>query len=361
MATAQAGRKAMALKQTIMIFALLASLVATEATIGQVNIPSAKFSGKAVESADNTRPFASPGVFDYDTQLFAPLEFTNGKEKAPNSGFFFSLDKTYTSVDRAGIVGDNGSTVKTGSHYIWGTQYNLGWFSDDDDGWALTYHNAQGSYFTAGQDVLVSNPMLVRNEFANVEVNRIFRQTLSQGGYFEPYIGMRFMNFNDNTLEDTTQTINGTTVFNRFKQNVTNNALGLQAGGRYNVRRGRWRMTGDGAIATAYNQQRYFATDIATAASAGGNGPQAITETYQSDQAFLPVLDGQFEVAYNVSRDISLRTGFQASYVWNGVARANTQTTNLNPNSVFSSGGATGLFDESFIAAGFIFGVEWRR
>ena len=346
----------MALKRTFKICALLVTLVATEAAIGQVNIPSAKFSGKAVESAESTRPFASPGVFDYDTQLFAPLEFTNGKEKAPNSGFFFSLDKTYTSVNKAGVIDGNGSTIQTGAHYIWGTAYNLGWFSDDDDGWGLTYQNASGSYFTAGQDVLVSQPMLVKNEFATVEVNRIFRQALSQGGYFEPYIGIRFMNFSDNTLEDTTQTVNGTIVSNRFKQNVTNNAFGLQAGGRYNSRRGRWRMTGDGAVATTYNQQRYFATDIANSATA-----QAITETYQSDQAFLPVIDGQFEIAYNISRDISFKTGVQATYVWNGVARANTQTTNLNPNSVFSSGGLTGLIDESYIAAGFIFGVEWRR
>ena len=75
----------------------------------------------------------------------------------------------------------------------------------------------------------------------------------------------------------------------------------------------------------------------------------------------MPILDGQIELAYNISRDISIRTGVQTMYVWNGVARANTQTTNLNPNSVFGAGGVTGLFDESYVAAGFIFGVEWRR
>lgn len=348
----------MALKQTFMIVALLCSLVMTEVGVGQINIPGPSFRHKAVESAESTRPFATPGVFDYDAQMFAPLEFTNGKEKAPNSGFFFTIDKVYTSVSRAGHIGVEADNIKTGSDYIWGTRYDLGWFSDSDDGWGLTYQGAQGSYFSAGQDSLVSNPMLVNMDVSTVEINRLFRQTLSRGGYFEPYFGVRYSHIGDNTLEDTTATLNGATVFNRFKQNTTNNAFGFQAGGRYNVRRGRWRMTGDGALATAYNQQRYFATDITNAIG----GAQGVSETYQSDQAFVPIIDGQFEVAYNISRDISLRTGAQVVYTWNGIARANTQTTSVNPNSVFGSATTpAGLFDDSHLSAGFIFGVEWRR
>ncbi|MFT5300791.1 MAG: hypothetical protein ACI87E_000291 [Mariniblastus sp.] len=347
----------MALKNTLMIGALLFSLVSTGVTNGQVDTPSPKFRHKAVESVDSTRPFATPGVFDYDAQMFAPLEFTNGKEKAPTSGFFFAIDKTYTSVSRAAQIGATSNTIKTGSDYIWGTRYDLGWFSDDDDGWGIAYQNAEGSYFTAGQDILVANPMMVRMHVSTVEVNRLFRQTLSKGGYFEPYIGVRYMNISDNTIEDTVQTVGVTTTGNRFKQNTTNDAFGFQAGGRYNSRRGRWRLTGDGALATTYNQQRYFATDITSSANA-----QGISETYQSDQAFVPIIDGQLEVAYNISRDISLRTGLQVTYAWNGIARANTLTTNINPNSIFGAGGGpTGLFDDSHLSAGFLFGVEWKR
>ena len=348
----------MALKNTFIFGALLFSLVTSAVTEGQVNTPSPKFRHKAVESADSTRPFATPGVFDYDAQVFAPLEFTNGKEKEPTSGFVVSIDKTYTSVSRAALIGTDTNTVKTGADYIWGTRYDLGWFSDDDDGWGITYQGAEGSYFTAGQDTLVANPMLVNMDVSTVEVNRLFRQSLKQGGYFEPYIGIRYMHVGDNTLEDTSQTVGTVQTFNRFKQNTTNNVFGFQAGGKYNQRRGRWRFTGDGALATAYNQQRYFATDITNAST----GIQGISETYASDQAFVPIIDGQMEVAYNISRDISLRTGVQVVYAWNGIARANTLTTNLNPNSVFGAGGgATGLFDDSHVSAGFLFGVEWKR
>ena len=355
----------MASQQTLIIGALLVSLVAVETAVGQVDIPSPSFRHKAVESANSTRPLATPGVFGWDTQMWTPLEFTNGKEKEPGTGFFVTLDKTYTSIQKAGQINAIGENQSTGSTFITGNRYEVGWFSDDDNGWALSYQEASGIYFNAGQDVTVTNPMLVDSQFAVVEVNRMFRQTLSSGGYFEPYMGIRYSNYNDETIEDTTQTVGLATLFNRFKQEVSNNAFGFQAGGRYNVRRGRWRMTGDAAVATMYNQQRFFATDITTAGSAIQPPPQAISETYQSDQSFIPVIDGQYEIAYNISRDISLRTGVQVMYNWNGVARANAQTTTLNPNSTFSAVGVsadnTGFFDESFLSAGFLFGIEWRR
>ena len=353
----------MALKHSLIVGALLISFSVTDVAVSQVNIPSPRFRFKEIESPDATRPHATPGVFDYDAQMFAPLEFTNGKQKAPNTGFYFGLDKTYLSVDKAGLpVGSNDGTVtdmiQTGSTYIWGTRYQFGWFSDEDDGWGASYQDSNGIYYTNGQDISVSNPMLVDMQFANFEINRMFRQPLSRGGYFEPYIGARYTYLSDDTLEDTPQIVNGVIVGNRFKQEVTNSVFGFQAGGRYNVRRGRWKTTVESAIVTSYNQQRYFASDISNFATS-----QGISETYQSDQSFVPIIEGEYDVSYNISRDISLHLGVQAIYAWSGIVRANTLTTNINPNSVFgsSAGGATGLFDTSFVSVGFIFGCEWRR
>ena len=352
----------MALKNNWILGSLLATFLISGTAWGQVDVPSPSFQHKEVESPDSTRPFATPGVFDYDAQVFAPIEFTNGEEMEPNTGFYATYDRTYSSITRAGHIGpNNNSFVPTGTDYIWGTRMEMGWMTDADDGWGVAYQHGDGSYFTAGQDVLVAQPMLVTSQVATAEINKLFRQTLKQGGYFEPYIGGRYMNMSDKTIEDTLQTLNTLQVGNRFKQNATNSAVGFQAGARYNNQLGRWRMTSDGAIATMYNQQRYFATDIAT-----GTTPttsiQAITETYNSEQAFVPVLDLQLEFAYHISRDLSLRTGVQMMYAWNGIARANTLTTNLNPNSAFSGvGPGAGLFDDSFLSAGFLFGMEWRR
>jgi hypothetical protein len=348
----------MALKNTLIIGALLVSLVASGVTEGQINKPSPRFRYKKLESAENTRPYATPGVFDYDAQVFAPLEFTDGKEKKPSDGFYMSLDKTYTSVSKATRIGEESDTIQTGSTYIQGSRYDFGWFSDNDDGWGFTYQVADGIYYTAGQDASVANPMLVDMNVSTFEINRMFRQSLSQGGYFEPYMGVRYMHIGDNTIEDTNQTVGDDATTNRFKQNTTNDGFGFQAGGKYNARQGRWRTTIDGSIATVYNQQRYFATDITNSSA----GPQGISETYQSDQSFVPILDGQYEIAYNISRDISIRLGAQAIYTWAGIARANTETTNLNPNSIFGAGGSpTGLFDGSHLSAGFLYGIEWRR
>lgn len=362
----------MGLRKNLVFGALLVSLLVVGVANAQhdqsglrhqlIDVPAPSFGPRKVETVDSTQPFAGAGVFDYDTRAFAPLEFTNNKELEPNKGFYFTLDRIYASVTRAGgNIGVDTDAIQTGSEYIWGTRYDLGWFSDNDDGWGITFQDQEGAYFTNGRDVLVSNPMLVNVTLNTVEVNRIFRQTLSHGGYLEPYIGLRYTNITDRTLEDTNQVFVAagppTQVGNRFRQEVTNNAFGLQAGGRYNVRRGRWRTTTDAALATSYNQQRYFATDIAT-----GAGVQAITETFQNDQSFVPIIDGQFELAYNISRDISLRIGAQAVYSWNGIARANTLTTNINPNSAFGiSTNPTGLFDDNHLSAGFLFGVEWRR
>ena len=348
----------MALKNTLIIGALLVSFVASGVTEGQINKPSPRFRYKKLESAENTRPYATPGVFDYDAQVFAPLEFTDGKEKKPSDGFYMSLDKTYTSVSKATRIGEESDTIQTGSTYIQGSRYDFGWFSDNDDGWGFTYQVAEGIYYSAGQDVSVANPMLVDMNVSTFEINRMFRQSLSQGGYFEPYMGVRYMHIGDNTIEDTNQTVGDDATTNRFKQNTTNDGFGFQAGGKYNARQGRWRTTIDGSIATVYNQQRYFATDITNSSA----GPQGISETYQSDQSFVPILDGQYEIAYNISRDISIRLGAQAIYTWAGIARANTETTNLNPNSIFGAGGSpTGLFDGSHLSAGFLYGIEWRR
>ena len=344
-----------------MIFSALAALLAPcQMASAQLHVPSAEFEHRDIESIESTRPFAAPGVFDYDTQAFAPLEFTNDEEKAPNTGFFLTYDRVYTSISRPGIIGEgeSGSTVASGNNYIWGSRYEGGWITDEDHGWSLGFQNSRGIFFTSGQDVSVANPMLVTNQFSTVELNRIFRQQVKSGGYFEPYIGAQYVNINDETLLDTVETVAGANAGNRFKQEASNNAFGIHAGARFNRRRGRWRTTSDAAIAALYNQQRYFATDLISTP-----GLLGVTETFSEDQSFVPMLDLQFEVAYNISRDITLRTGIQANWIFDGIARVNTQPTSLNPNSFFGTGTGAGLNgnDDSFIAAGFIFGFEWRR
>ena len=139
---------------------------------------------------------------------------------------------------------------------------------------------------------------------------------------------------------------------------ATNSAPGFQVGGRYNSRRGRYRFSADAAFAAAYNNQQIFATDITTVGTAIGTAQQSL-----KSQSFVPVLDGQFEMAYDLSRDIAIKTSVQINYLWDGVSRSNNATTNVNPFSIFNVGAVSEarIIDTDFIAAGFTFGVEWRR
>jgi hypothetical protein len=353
----------MALKKFMIVSALMVFLASSQAVTAQINIPSAEFEHQPVESPDSTRPFATPGIFDYDAQVFAPIEFTNGDEKDPNTGFFLTYDRLYTSVSRPGRVGDSDSTAfALGTNYIWGTKCEAGWMTDDEHGWMFGYQNSAGNFTTNGNDEVIETPMLVTNRFASVEINKIFRQSMSNGGYMEPYLGLRYLNVNDQTIEDTFQQLGLVIDGNRFKQEVNNTSVGFQAGSRFNRRRGRWRTTADVAVAATYNQQRYFATDIFRDWIPVANDFRtSVTETYTQDQSFLPMIDFQYEIAFNISRDISLRTGFQTVYLFNGVARANTLTTGLNPNSAFGGGDGAGLHNDRFVSAGFLFGFEWKR
>ena len=191
----------MALKRTFMIGVMLVCGMLSSAAWGQNDIPGTFFE-RTPESAQNL-PLATPGMFDYDAQLFAPLEFTNGKNPDPNCGFNFSVDRSYISLPRGTQFNSaTGQQTSNGSEFNWGTNYELGWFGEEDRGWNARFDNLTGSFFVNGEDVQAGNPLHVEQKFATFQLNRIYRQNLSHGGYFEPFFGGRYMNLSDNGTED---------------------------------------------------------------------------------------------------------------------------------------------------------------
>ena len=333
---------------------ILLSSIALASNYGaaQLHTPGPRFEHLGVESADSTRPAATPGIFDYDAQIFSPVEFPDGNELAPKCGFFFTIDKLYTSLS-----GDGAPQGGSGDNYIWGTRYEGGYMNTEDDGWQAVFETSEGNEFLNGANVLNPNPTLYETEFGTLEINKVFRQRLNRGGWIEPYIGLRYQHHSDSTLEDIGAGILAGVNGNRFTQRITNNAVGLNLGGRLVKRRGRFRYSHDLALAPLYNQQRFRATDLTD-----NVGTLVINETGASGNSFVPVLDYRFEVAYNLTRDIGFRGGASINYLWDGVARANTASTLVNPNSFLGSGTSpTGLFEEDLVAAGFSFGIEYRR
>ena len=73
------------------------------------------------------------------------------------------------------------------------------------------------------------------------------------------------------------------------------------------------------------------------------------------------MLDGSFDAAYHISRDLSVKLGVTGVYSWTGIARVNTETATINGLSTFGTGDIFRPLDENLVAVGFRFGVEWRR
>lgn len=351
----------MAFKNLISLGLLVTMSLASNIAWTQTDIPGPRFQYRDLEGPDSTRPVVTPGVFQYDYQIFSPVEFPNGDELSPNTGFFFSFDRMNTSISGSG-----------GTNYIWGNRYDVGYMNDNDDGWNFVYEQSEGNQFFNGQDIAAPTPTQLTSRLASVEINKVFRQQLKSGGWIEPYVGLRYFNLSDSTIEDLGALNLGLIAnANRFTQNVTNDAVGFNIGGRIVQRRGRWRFSNDLAISTNYNQQRFFASDLTQVPGVGAVGPEIFTtEITESDNAFVPAVDYRFELAYSITRDFGFRGGASFMYLWDGIVRADTATTLSNPNSIFGfdpafGGDAAieggGLNESRLIAAGFSLGFEYRR
>ena len=345
----------MALKRTFMIGVTLVCGMLTSAAWGQNNTPGTFFE-RTPESAQNL-PLATPGMFDYDAQLFAPLEFTNGKEKDPNTGLFAEFSKTYLSLERAtNFDSFQGRQTGNGTEFYVGTKYLVGYYGEQDRGWNASFAKTEGS-FQFNRSVESSGGVAGQGNvrLTTVDLNRTFRQITSKGSVFEPSFGLRY-NWIRDRLEDDSFAFDGGT--SQFTQLATNTSIGLQAGARVSQRRGRWRFSFLGTAAATYNQQRLQLSD-----SSAALGVITFSDTTLTDQTFVPILDGNLEATYNFTRDLSLKLGVQGSYIWSGILRANTAPTITNGLSISSAPGSPAFvaFDENFIAAGFVCGLEFRR
>ena len=125
----------MAIKHLTTIGTFLAVCLSLTVAQAQVDVPGPRFRHKSVESTESTRPFAEPGIFDYDAQVFAPLEFPTGEDLGPRSGFYATYERMYTSFSRPGHNNTDLVDVPVGNNYVWGNKYGFGWMNSCDDGW----------------------------------------------------------------------------------------------------------------------------------------------------------------------------------------------------------------------------------
>lgn len=315
----------------------------------------------------STRPFGSTDdtiiddeLISYDAQLWAPYDITrlNG-EPERHSGFYSELGFAYTSLSGpAAVPGADPRDFEAINNWSWARDFEVGYVTEGGTGWSLSWLDLEGTVFLRDSEFVFddvsggfANPSVLRTTFDRVAARRQFRQSLSTGGWIEPYIGLEYLSLNDFQHEDR---------IGRFSQRTRNNAFGGSVGSKYFRQYGRFTVGGDVGIGAFYNDQTYAATTI-LAIAPGGFG----TTFTNRDNDFIPLVDFGVSIRYAITRDISLRAGAEISYAWQGIARVDTRSVVNNP--YFSATGGTLpttpqiVNDEDLVAAGFSFGIDWRR
>ena len=306
--------------------------------------------------------------YEYDAQLWAPYDITSPDGRQYwQTGFYFELDYSYISLTRPKPVpGADPRSFDVGEDFHWARTMEFGWYSTNNDGWAASWLDFEGITYVNGSNPVVRNPMLLRTKYDQVMLNRQFRQRLSSGGWIEPYAGFRYFTLNDQTTQDGTPLVGFPRAF-RFFQKVTNSALGGHVGTRYFRQFERLTWSGNIALGAMYNTQDYFSSSWQQGTAVI---PNANVEISNTDSTVLPVLDLGLRLDIALTRDVSFRVGTTLQYMWQGMARADIRTAGSNPNYRFIPGTAIQKAvpapasiqsEDEMVAAGFVFGLNWKR
>lgn len=196
---------------------------------------------------DLVQPFVNPTTFESDLQFFAPAEIDSiNSEIDASTGWFATYDRTYIYVTRPQAEESN-----TQGDVTWGNRFDLGYMTEEQHGWLLTFQHIDGpnNYFrnqverinvvqvndqinfpgdginlrggaAGGGGVTVTQrpgfPTRDRNnpstnardymlrdsvnvaDLSSFEINKTFRiDPLHYGSIIEPFFGFRYFSFND--------------------------------------------------------------------------------------------------------------------------------------------------------------------
>jgi hypothetical protein len=260
--------------------------------------------------APSHTPFQDPFAFDPDFRWFEPIyqaDFEDMKpSKRANRGWFAAYDRMMLKVSRP-----EGTPSETKLDSGWGHRYDLGFMTEEDNGWAMTYMDMDGpnaydgfrrerlNLLNEDQQVVILGvgddgdpsftifPEFVRNnpgfnsrfvdvndslnvaDFRSFELNKTWRlQPYHYGGILEPLVGFRYMSF-DSRFQDTSYTVgffpdpafpllNIAGFGEQVQQQISvaeNDMFGGQVGFRYFKHVDRFRYSGELRVFTMANFQ----------------------------------------------------------------------------------------------------------
>ncbi len=237
-------------------------------------------------SAQQFQPFIDPAYFNPDLQFFAPAEVDYyGDPAPPTTGWFFTYDRLYWSVTRP----ENGTRPWDGD-FTWGNRFDMGYMTEDDGGWLFSGTHVDGPTGGAGS---------YKAALASVELNKVWRwDPLHHNGIIEPFIGVRFVQFNDyGSVNDPFVT----------PQHIKNNIVAGQLGVRTWKNVGHWKLSAELRAFNGVNFQMYETEDFSE---------------------FVPAGEVRTEMQYNLTRDVALRVGWELLYFGNGIGRNNNLVDN---------------------------------
>jgi len=339
------------------------------------NPVSAQTTQEGLSLGPSTRPFASnDGIFhgselyEYDAQLWAPYDVTSVDGKtAVKSGFYTQTGAAYLSMNGpAPVPGEDPRDFESVNGWGTGIVLEAGYVSEKGAGWSANFLGLGHGHYLADSEFKFTQvfggwrqPMYLRSTYNNVSINRQFRQSLSNGGFIEPYVGVRYQGFFDETNQDWPALLVAATPV-RFSQKTRNNMAGGHLGTRYFRNYGRYRVGSNIGVGAMYNDITYSA---ATLFGNAPDGPPARTITNRAN-GFVPIFDCGAEISYMITRDISMRFGMELHWSWQGVARVDTRQMDLNPYSDVNLTGAPipiSVNTDDVLVAGFSFGIDWNR
>ena len=309
---------------------------------------------------DQMQPFIEPGMFNYDFQVFAPYcpdEF--GDLPEPNTGFFFTANRMYINFPRPEVqqtfnrqnLPNAGSVQQSEGDWYFGNRFDLGYTTEEDHGWLINFTKIAGVYF----DFPGSIGKINTTKFYNVDLNKTYRMAFHDG-YLEPFFGARFLYLRDNFSD-----MGNSVVY----QEVKNNILGFQVGGRYFKRKGRWELSGSARGFVGQNFQNLYSQSNTVA------GATPLREEQTLDE-FVPMTEFRMDAAYHVTRDLSLNVGLELMYFARGMVRGNPDFANGQqvqppppapplPNLGPGFLNFPAINDRDMTLAGVVFGIVWNR
>jgi len=373
------------------------------------------------DNPDLLQPFVDPGAFPWDWQFFAPAEFGDfGNGQDLNTGYFATWDRIYIYVSRPEYDAN-----PTQGDFTWGNRFELGYMSEEDHGWLMEFWHIDGPNWyceTIVERVNVLNPddeingnpqnidlrtggggaptnpqtpgVPVRDrnnrvteardyilkdsinvaDLSSWELNKTFRKyELHYGSVIEPFIGFRYMTFEDLFRRDTYDRIDGTTgaivgqvppttvdptvlddeLYTSFQSLFVNHLVGGQFGARWFKVKSRWNLSTEiraFAFANFQSLEQFTFTEltfydgVSVGATIDGVFESKTREAFHSNE-FVYGGEVRAEAAYEVTRDLALRIGMTFIELGGGIGRGD----NINQNS------------EDVQMIGATFGIDYRR